>query len=163
MIMKSFMFFVLSIIVTGCLQNPVSPPPDIPVSQLLASPDTITLDGRKFYLTTYMWRDFQPISPPDGKPLIAICYITATDTTKLQGTITADAVWIVNNDKVWKSWFTNEPHTPDPSRKNRIEKIVRNGPKWGPHITVDVIVRISDKSGHSQLLRASDQWIGRTD
>ena len=46
--------------------------PDIPVEQLLGYPDTIYIEGRQVYLSTYMWRDFMPISPPDGKPLIAI-------------------------------------------------------------------------------------------
>lgn len=54
--------------------------PDIAVEQLLGYPDTIYIEGRQVYLSTYMWRDFMPISPPDGKPLIAIMSITAVDT-----------------------------------------------------------------------------------
>ncbi len=141
----------------------VSPdPPDIPISQLLSSPDTITVEGRRLYLSTYMWRDFQPVSPPDGKPLIAIIYVTATDTAQLPG-ISTDAVWIVYNNQVWKSWFTNEPTPPGETKPNRIVRIAREGPLWGPHIHVDVIVRVIDARGNSQLLHAPDQWIGRTD
>ncbi len=161
--MKIFTSLVFAISLIGCSQNPVSAPPDIPADQLLASPDTITVNGRQLYLTTYMWRDFQPISPPDGKPLIAICYVTATDTTQLPGSISADAVWIVYSNQVWKSWFTNETPPSDELRPNRIVKYARNGPKWGPRIYVDVIVRVTVGNGNSQLLRASNQWIGRTD
>lgn len=33
------------------------------------------------------------------------------------------------------------------------ETTVRNGPKWGPGVFVDVIVRLTDKEGRHHLLR----------
>lgn len=161
--MKTFIFVLIVVVAIGCSDNGISVPPDIPISQLLSSPDTITADGRQLYLATYMWRDFQPISPPDGKPLIAIVYVTATDTAQLPSSISTDAVWIVNNNQVWKSWFTNEPIAPSELKPYRIVKIAREGPKWGPHIYVDVIVRVIDRQGNHKLLRARNQWIGRTE
>ncbi len=161
--MRICMSLVVAMSLIGCSQNPVSAPPDISINQLLASPDTISVDGTQLYLATYMWRSFQPICPPDGTPLIAICYVTGTDTTQLPSTISADAVWIVYDNQVWKSWFTNEPPPSDELRPNRIVKYARDGPKWGPQINVDVIVRVTDQKGNSQLVRASDQWIGRVD
>lgn len=161
--MKVFVLLSMTLILVGCSDNGVSVPPDIPINQLLASPDTVRIDTRQFYLSTYMWRDFQPISPPDGKPLIAIIYVTATDTAQLPSSISTDAVWIVYNNQVWKSWFTNEPIAPSELKPNRIVKIAREGPKWGPHVNVDVIVRVYDGKGARLLLRAPNQWIGRTD
>lgn len=161
--MKTCILSLMLFIVIGCSDFGVTVPPDIPINQLLASPDTITVEGRKLYLSTYMWRDFQPISPPNGKPLIAIIYVTATDTAKLPNSISADAVWIVFNNQVWKSWFTNEQIASSELRPNRIVKIAREGPKWGPHVNVDVIVRVLDGRGNIHLLRAPDQRIGRTD
>jgi hypothetical protein len=37
-----------------------------------------------------------------------------------------------------------------------------NGPKWGPNVTVDVIVRLRDSTGHAAHLRARGQTIGAT-
>lgn len=161
--MKVFVLLSMTLIVIGCSDNGVSVPPDIPIDQLLASPDTIRIDTRQLYLSTYMWRDFQPISPPDGKPLIAIIYVTATDTAQLPSSISTDAVWLVYNNQVWKSWFTNEPIAPSELKPNRIVRIAREGPKWGPHMYVNVIVRVHDGKGGILFLRAHNQWIGRTD
>lgn len=160
--MRIFISLLFAVSLIGCSQNPVSAPPNIPISQLLASPNTIVVDGAYLHLTTSMWRSFQPISPPDGTPLTAICYVEGTDTTRVPSTISADAVWIINDGQVWKSWFTDEL-PPTEEVPNRIVKYARNGPKWGPQINVDVIVRVTDGQGHSQLLRASDQYIARLD
>lgn len=165
--MRKLILLAVSVFLFGCsqnpIQNPVSTPPEISIDQLLSSPDTISVDSIHLYLATYMWRSFQPICPPDGTPLIAICYVTKTDSTQLPGGISADAVYIVYNNRVWKSWFTNESIPSFELKPNRIVKYVREGPKWGPQINVDVIVRVTDDRGHYQLLRASDQWINRVD
>jgi hypothetical protein len=161
--MKMLVLLLMLLVVVGCEDNGVSIPQDIPVAQLQASPDTIIVEGRLLCLSTYMWRDFQPISSPDGKPLIAIIYVTATDTARLPSSISADAVWIVHNDQVWKSWLSDESIPPSELKPNRIVKIAREGPKWGPHVYVDVIVRVVDGQGNRHWLRAPNQWIGRTD
>jgi hypothetical protein len=161
--MRVFALVSMALILIGCSDNGVSVPPDIPIDQLLATPETIVVETRQLHLSTFMWRDFMPISPPGGKPLIAIIYVTATDTVRLPGSISTDAVWMVYNDQVWKSWFTDEPISPGELKPNRIVKIAREGPKWGPNVNVDVIVRVYDGKGASRLLRAANQWIGRTD
>ena len=164
--MKITIFSLINLIAIGCSDHPVSVPrvpqlPDVPISRLEGYPDTITAEGRQLYLSTYMWRDFQPISPPDGKPLIALIYITATDTAPLPESISSDAVWIVYNNQVWKSW--SEPIAPDERKPNRIAKIARDGPKWGPHVRADVIVRVYDGVCNAHMLRAANQWISETD
>ena len=161
--MRAIALVVMTIILLGCSDYVVSVPPDVPIDQLLASPQTIVVESRQLYLSTFMWRDFMPISPPDGKPLISFIYVTADDTARLPGSISTDAVWMVYNNQVWKSWLSNEPIAPDQLKPNRIVKIARDGPKWGPNVSVDVIVRVYDGKGNSQMLRATNQWIGRTD
>lgn len=160
--MKRCILLLIALKLAGCSDNGVSVPPDIPIGELLAAPDTILVEGKTLYLSTYLWRDFMPISPPDGHPLIAIIYVTATDTAQLPSSISADAVWIVYEQQVWKSWFTNEPIPPDQQRPNRIVKLARDGPKWGPGIYVSVIVRVIDSQGGTSLLRAPNQFINRT-
>lgn len=151
------------IVFIGCSdvgEQYVAPPPDILLNQLLAFPETTIVSGRTLYLTTSMYRDFMPISPPDGKPLGGGVYITATDTSALNNVISSDAIWIVFGQEIWKSWLKDSPGG---NRKNQLVKYFRDGLKWGPHVFVDVVVRLKDNQGNIYFLRASKQWIGRTD
>lgn len=159
--MGKYIFVALSAALLGCLDSGEPVPPTISIQELLAAPDTVVVEGRTLTLSTSIWRDFMPISPPDGKPLIAAAYIDAVDTTRLPSSITSDAIWIAYDGQVWNSHFTNE--TPPQQRPNRLEKIARNGPKWGPGVYVDVVVRVFDGRGIAVLLGASHQCIGRTD
>ena len=147
----------------GCTDLGQEVPPDIPVERLQTAPDTVVVEGRTLVLTTYMWRDFMPISPPGGKPLIVIAYITAVDSTPLPSTISADAIWILTDSLVWKGGFTAEPTPPGESRPNCLRRVARDGPLWGPYVSVDVVVRVLDGHGNVSLLRAPQQWISRTD
>jgi hypothetical protein len=161
---KTCIIVILSAVLLSCADiGEVLPPaaPDIPIHELLAAEDTITVDGKSLTLSTYMWRDFMPISPPDGKPLIGIAYIDGIDTASLPSTIRADAIWIVYDGQVWRSLFNDE--TSNPAKPNRLERVFRNGPKWGPGVYLDVIVRLLDGAGGAHLLRASHQYISRTD
>jgi len=159
--MKQSFFLLLAVSILGCADDGVSVPPSIPLNQLLAAPDTIQVEGRTLYLTTSLNRDFMPVTPPDGDPLVAAVYITATDTVMLSPSVSADAIWIVYEDQIWSAWLVEgiSSHFP---QQNRIMKIARNGPKWGPNVYVTVVVRVKDSSGNSFHLRASDQWIGST-
>lgn len=153
--------FLIAFILIRC-SNPVSGPPDIPIKVLLSSPDTLKIESQPIVLRTYLWRDFMPISPPDGKPLIALIYIETPDSSNLPSSISSDAVYIVNNNQVWKTFFSSEDRPPDELKPYRITKIARDGPKWGPNVYVDVVVRILH-GNKKYLLKAGRQYIGRTD
>ncbi len=43
--------------------------------KLSAVPEKIKINNKEYRLKTVLWRDFMPISPPDGKPLMAIVNI----------------------------------------------------------------------------------------
>jgi hypothetical protein len=129
----------------------------------LAAPEQIEIDGREYILETYLWRDFMPISPPDGKPLIALIWVTATDSLAFPSSIDANRLWVINDELVWETEFSDENLPKDPNRKHQLEKIARDGPKWGPNIQVEVVVQVVDGENNTYLLRASDQWIYRTD
>lgn len=161
--MIKFLPALISLLLVGCLDHGISFPPDIPVQKLLSTPDTIVVENRSMALSTYMWRDFQPMSSENGQFLIAIVFVTAIDTIQIPSNISADAVWIVHNNQVWKSWLSNKDAPAPEFKPNRIVKVARDGPKWGPDVYVDVIVRVTDGKGRSQLLRGSKQYIGRTD
>lgn len=136
--------------------------PKVPINILLSAPEQVEIDGRKYVLETSLWRDFMPFCPPDGEPLIALIWITATDSLEFPSSINADQLWIIRDHEVWETKFSNEVKPKEPYRKHQLEKIARDGPKWGPRIQVEVVVRISEKNKRTYLLRASQQWIGCT-
>jgi hypothetical protein len=119
------------------------------------------INGGEYTLETYLWRDFMPVSPPDGKPLIAIANIKSPGRTNIQSEINATQMWVIKDKEVWETEFTNEQPS---TAGNVLEKVGRGGPKWGPGISVDVVVKVIDlKSGKDYLLKASNQSIHRTD
>jgi hypothetical protein len=157
--MYKICFILLILFILSC--DLMEPHPSVPPDELLSAPEKILIDNREFILETYMWRDFQPVSPPDGKPLIAIVWITAVDSLAIPAELDATRLWIIKDREVWETPFSDEDrgHVPD----HKLEKVARNGPKWGPNITVDVVVRVVDKrNGRQYLLRASEQYIGMT-
>jgi len=142
--------------------DPISVPPDIPEETLLSAPDTLNVENQDIILSTYLWRDFQPVSFANGKTLVALVYIETADSSIISLSINPDAVYIVDNNRVWKSFLSAEERPSSELKPFRIAKIAHDGPKWGPDIYVDVIVRII-AGGKDYLLKASKQYIGRTD
>ncbi len=127
---------------------------------IVLAPGVVDIASREYSLETFLWRVFMPISPPDGKPLIAIARVSAVDLEPFPEDLDADKLYVIHGDQVWVTDFSGEsrPVVPD----HQLERIARNGPKWGPGVTVDVVVKLVG-GGETWLLRASDQMIGRTD
>ena len=136
----------------------VAPPTD----ELLEAPTTITIDGQSVVLQTFMWRDFQPLSPPDGKPLVAIFRPVRADNSASPAGVRIDEAWVLFGVESWNPTITEE-RVASPPAQTHYEAVARDGPKWGPGVNVTVIVRIRDAQGNAQLLRAANQPIGRTD
>lgn len=62
------------------------------INQLESAPEEIEIDGRKFGLEAYLWRDFMPFCPPDGQPLIALIRITAVDSLQFPASVKSDHI-----------------------------------------------------------------------
>lgn len=74
----------------------------------LDAPSQLTIDGRTYELQSYLWRDFQPFSPPDGKPLIALIRLVEVDSLAVPEAVTMEYLWVVNGAETWATEFTNE-------------------------------------------------------
>jgi hypothetical protein len=132
-----------------------------PVDILLSAPEESKIQGRTYVLETYMWRDFMPVSPPDGKPLIAIIRVCTKDSNELPADLDIDRLWIIKGEDVWETEFSGQATRPNPYM---LERVAREGPKWGPNVKVDVVVGlVHDAEDMTYLLKASDQPIFRTD
>lgn len=152
----------LAFLVAACgsatAPSPPAPPGPRTVAQLLAAPTIVEADGDSLVLQTYLYRDFQPISPPGGKPLAALLQVVATDSATVSPALTADTVWIIDGSQMWQSAV--QPANPPSTEPPTISVVARNGPTWGPDSTVDVVIQIHDGAA-SWLLRAPSQMIFR--
>lgn len=161
--MKSLIHpLIVGICLTGCsmLTSGDDGSVEIPIAELRSAPEFISINGTPLSLRTFMWRDFMPISPPGGKPLIALFQIATSDSSPIPHGLDADAAWVVNGSQVWNTFFEDEnPSQPLPYQ---LERVARDGPKWGPQIEVDAVVRMHEADGTTHLLRATNQTIHRT-
>jgi len=143
----------------NCQRTLLAPLPDLPESFLQSAPDTLVVGEQSFVLRTYLWRDFMPMLPPGGPPLLGVIKIETIDSSAIVVDINSDACYIVANHQVQHFRFDADPPPDHPDRQPfRLLKIFRNGPKLTPRIYVDVIVRISI-SHKQKYLRASQQYI----
>lgn len=135
---------------------PVSPVPyDVTLAQLASAPETLDLPEQDYHLETELWRDFMPISPPDGKPLIAVVRLVSD--APIPDNVKLVYLWVVSDGRVWATKFAEEPVVSG----NTIQGVARGGPKWGPDISVDVVVAV--KVGNEfRLVRAAKQLITAT-
>ena len=133
----------------------------VPVdSELRRAPLELTVGDVTVRLEASLWRDFQPVSPSDGKPLAVVLRIKTVDGTAIPLELHADFAWVLNGNQAWASAVGEERRGPDSSF---FEVVARDGPKWGPGIEVDVVVRLRDASGRVVLLQARRQLIHRSD
>lgn len=138
--------------------SPIAPSP--PPSDLAAAPTRVILAGKSLALDALLWRDFMPISPPDGRPLNAVLQVRTEDGSQVPATVVANMVWVLNGADAWSTVPREER-----SRNETApiyELVARDGPKWGPGITVDVVVRLHDQGGRDSLLRVANRPIQGT-
>lgn len=121
--------------------------------------ERVEVEGVPLILETYLWRDFMPIAPPDGQPLVAILRVRAADGSPLPAGLAIPSASVYYQGWQWASAPQESPAT-GPSL---LEAVARGGPKWGPGVTVDVVVRLARGGSPPVSLRASNQFIHRTD
>ena len=105
------------------------------------SVDTLYIDGHRFILDAFLWRDYMPICPPDGKNLISINWLINIDSVSIPDNLDITNQYVINNDSIWLANYETDTIDTSPFK---IKKSSSNGPKWGPNISVDVIVKVFD-------------------
>lgn len=148
-----------SLMLNACGGSSPAAPSLLP-ADLAAAPTRVVLAGTSLVLDASLWRDFMPISPPDGRPLTAVLLVRAEDGSQVPATVGADMVWVLNGADAWSTVPREER-----SRNETApiyDLVARDGPKWGPGITVDVVVRLRDQGGRNSLLRVANRSIQGT-
>lgn len=138
-------------------------PKDYTPQQLKSAADTLHIQNTHLTLDTYLWRDFMPQSPPDGKPLRAAINVIPLGNVFIPDGVEADKFWILKENEVWSGPLKSVREDLPAQNRVKLEKMAQGGPKWGPGIAVTVVVQIIDQDGKLYLLKVSDQLIHRTD
>ena len=95
------------------------------------------------------------------QPGFPYAWLIDVDSEPIQAGVELVTIWVTTDRDIWESEFSDEPRLPRPDYE--LERIARNGPKWGPGIEVDVVVGVQFESGTPRLVRAPAQMIHRTD
>lgn len=128
-------------------------------SDRVVAPRLVTIDGIPYRGQASLNRDFMPFAPPDGEPLTLGIRIFTADSSAIPASVTADSAWVYNGNAVWRTAVV----AGEPRNTSSFDVGAVGGPKWGPGIEVDVVVRLRDGAGHSFLLQAPRQLITRSD
>jgi hypothetical protein len=126
-------------------------------SELKSSPENIVIGNNTLVLATYLWRDFMPIAEENGSPMICINFLTEKDSLTITHSIDLKKQYVVNGNEVWTADYSEVKKSSD----FIIEGLVREGPKWGPNINVDVICEF-ETSGSTYRVLAKSQEINKT-
>lgn len=142
----------------------------VSLKDLRNAPTMIAIDNRTLRLSAYPWRNFEPGSVGvDGTGLMVAFKVTSADKQPLPSGIRLERAWILFGEEVWevsdlrggnaqnKDTWIKCPNSPV------CEISVRGGPKWGPGVYVDVVLRLSGNEGKQYLLQAPHQYVLRTD
>jgi hypothetical protein len=128
------------------------------------APVSLSVGGLVFRLHAYIYRNFMPLATSQDDAGLAAqekrSAMTATITLAddhglpVPPTLHAEKIWILQGESVWETNAIEE-------RRNdtRCDFVVRNGPKWQPGSSVDVIVRLTDGSSRRFLLAIRQQAI----
>jgi hypothetical protein len=146
----------------------------LPVSSrdLRNAPTEVVLDGRALSLSSYLWRDFMPANPPDGRPMIAVLKVATSNQKPFPVGVRIDRAWVLFGEQIWevsdlRGRVKGHPYNEDSwincTDSPVCEAIARDGPKWGPGVYVDVVVQLTEKEGRHHLLQARNQYVKRTD
>jgi hypothetical protein len=145
--------FVALMAVTGCgtacrCYRPAAASP-------ASAPERVEIDGREYMLNANAWRDFQPVAPPDGQPLVVDVRVLLSKVALVpRPNASIDRIWVLNGKEQWSA-------KPEAGALSA-EAVVRGGPKWGPGIKVDVVARLK-QGKKTWLVRAVGVDIKRTD
>jgi hypothetical protein len=130
-------------------------------SEVRSAPLEATVQGAPLRIGAELWRDFMPISPPEGKPLAGVVWVWAADRASAGPVPAADRCWVVRGESAWVTVPLQEP-PPAESDSFLSRYAIREGPLWGPGSRVDVVLRLQGERGPI-LIRTAGQEITRTD
>lgn len=126
--------------------------------ELWSSAENLVIGNNTLVLSTYLWRDFMPSAEENGSSLICINKLTEVDSMPILNTISLKKQYVIKDNEIWTADYTEIKNDID----FILEGVVRDGPKWGPDIEVDVVCEF-ENSGTTYRILAKSQAITRAD
>jgi hypothetical protein len=133
------------------------------VAELRSAPQEAVIGGKSVKLTPGLFRDFQPGDDmtEDGRPLMFAANLATSDDSPISKKVRVDRVWVIHQEAIWTSQI--KERYARPANTNSIFFVAEGGPKWGPNVSADVVIRIRDAEGQSHLLYSPNCLIERSD
>jgi hypothetical protein len=163
--MKNVFFLSMTLIfcLYSCEKEPFESAGNIKVDSVFANelkslPESITIGSNTIILSTYLWRDYMPISEENGSKMNCVNKLTEIKEQPILSTISLKKQYIVKDNEVWTAEYTQIKHAPT----YIIEGYINGGPKWGPNIKVDVICEF-EYLGVIYRILAKSQYISKTE
>lgn len=125
--------------------------------ELKESPESIIIGNNTLFLTTYLWRDFMPIAEENGSKMMCVNKLTELNSIPISSTIELKKQYIIKGNEIWMAEYEIKK-----SFDFILEGFVRDGPKWGPYIEVDVVCEF-ENSGTTHRVLAKSQIIHKTE
>ncbi len=149
-----FLSIILPLAITACdkenMEGSITIDPGF-ADELRASPERIGIDGNNLILETYLWRDFMPPVEKDGRPLICINKLTEADSLPIATGISLRKQYVIKGNQIWAARHTEVRDHAD----HVLEGVVRDGPKWGPDIDVDVVCEFEFRGNIYRIIARS--------
>jgi hypothetical protein len=165
LIFKIILGILLMVIISSCKKpsTEIIQDPQLLKSLYTNSVDTLVYDNHKYFLETFVWRDFMPSFPSNGMPpLIASINLVNFDSVPVSNNLEIDKLYIIDSNLIWISSPTEITTENVPEFK--IHKVSHNGPHWETGTQVDVVVTIYDKvTKQDYYLIIKQQFIRRTE
>ncbi len=155
-------WLVTAVLLVGCEDDGfVLKPAESTLTKLLSAPVVIEVSGYRYFLDTYMWRDFMPITPSNGTSLSVALFIGEVDEKEIPSGLVVDQLWVINGNNVWATdnFYDHQPNF----LPYMVTYSASGGPKWGPDINVDAVVRLKGSDGIYRYLKAEEQQIYGTE
>ncbi|HEY6790606.1 MAG TPA: hypothetical protein VI365_25195 [Trebonia sp.] len=111
------------------------------------------------HASAYLWRDFMPVSPPDGRPLIARVWVSTAAKAPLPA-VRVGRIAVIHGVQAWIAPAAGE--VSESREPPCLDVVVQEGPKCGPGVRVNVVLQLHDAEGQGYLIRVSDAEIQRT-
>lgn len=145
----------------ACAQpEPSTPPAIVRTAESLRAVSTeLRVGTTTFTAEVEAWRSFQPLVGAAGDPLIAVVRVRGDG--GIPGALTADTVWLVRGAEVVALVAREEQ--PRGGEARTVEFVVRDGPRWTPGDSIDVIVALTGLDATTHLVRAPRVTIARVD
>jgi hypothetical protein len=127
------------------------------LTELKKSPDTLKIGNHTIVLSTYLWRDFMPISEENGSKLLAVNKLVEVDSLSLPNNWILKKQYVILGSDIW----VNSYHETRKERDYIWYGFGKDGPKWGPDTLVDVVCEF-EVSGKNYRIMARSQNINQT-